>query len=96
MVAGEASGDLLGGMLLDGLHAHWPALSAQGIGGPQMARRGFQAWWPHDKLAVSGYVDVLMRYREIVGIRNQLRDRLLAEPPNAFVGIDAPPLDQRS
>ena len=59
MVAGEASGDVLAGLLLDGLRARWPGLVAEGIGGPQMAERGFQAWWPHDKLAVRGYVEVL-------------------------------------
>ncbi len=90
MVAGEASGDLLAGLLLDGLRRRWPQLQAQGIGGPQMARRGFQAWWPHEKLAVSGYVEVLRHYREIVGIRNQLRQRLLREPPGLFIGVDAP------
>lgn len=90
MVAGEASGDLLAGLLLDGMRQRWPALDAAGIGGPQMARRGFQAWWPHDKLAVRGYVEVLRHYREIVGIRDQLRERLLAGRPDAFIGIDAP------
>ena len=77
MVAGEASGDLLAGLMLDGMKQRWPQLTAQGIGGPQMAARGFQAWWPHDKLAVRGYVEVLRHYREIVGIREQLRERLL-------------------
>ena len=90
MVAGEASGDLLAGMLLDGMRQRWPGLQAQGIGGPQMARRGFEAWWPHEKLAVSGYAEVLRHYREIVGIRDQLRERLLADPPSAFIGVDAP------
>jgi lipid-A-disaccharide synthase len=90
MVAGEASGDLLAGLLLDGLRARWPALVAQGIGGPQMARRGFEAWWPHEKLAVRGYAEVLRHYREIVGIRDRLRERLLREPPDAFIGVDAP------
>lgn len=90
MVAGEASGDLLAGLLLDGLLRRWPQLQSQGIGGPQMAGRGFQAWWPHEKLAVSGYVEVLRHYREIVGIRNQLRERLLQEPPQVFIGVDAP------
>ena len=90
MVAGEASGDLLAGLLLDGMRTRWPQLRAGGIGGPQMARRGFEAWWPHEKLAVSGYVEVLRHYREIVGIRNKLRERLLAAPPQMFVGIDAP------
>jgi lipid-A-disaccharide synthase len=90
MVAGEASGDLLAGLLLDGMHARWPGLHAQGIGGPQMARRGFEAWWPHEKLAVRGYAEVLRHYREIVGIRSKLRERLLADPPAAFIGVDAP------
>ena len=90
MVAGEASGDLLAGLLLDGLRQRWPGLTAHGIGGPQMAARGFDAWWPQDKLAVRGYVEVLRHYREIVGIRNRLQQRLLREPPTAFIGVDAP------
>ncbi len=61
-----------------------------GIGGPRMMELGFDAWWPHHKLAVRGYAEVLRHYREIVGIRRQLRDRLLASPPAAFVGVDAP------
>lgn len=91
LVAGEASGDLLAGLLLDGLHAHWPQLSAVGIGGPQMARRGFVAWWGHDKLSVHGFGwEVLRRYREIVGIRQQLKARLLQQHPDLFIGVDAP------
>ncbi len=74
MVAGEASGDLLAGLLLDGLRQRWPALQTEGIGGPHMAERGFDAWWPHSKLAVRGYVEVLRHYREISGIRRQLAD----------------------
>ncbi|MFC5520146.1 lipid-A-disaccharide synthase [Polaromonas jejuensis] len=93
MVAGETSGDLLAGLLLDGLKARWPALVSSGIGGPQMARRGFQAWWPSDKLAVRGYVEVLRHYREIIGIREQLKKRLLDradQRPDVFIGVDAP------
>jgi lipid-A-disaccharide synthase len=90
MVAGEASGDLLAGLLLDGMRRRWPRLQAGGIGGPQMIARGFESWWPQDKLAVSGYVEVLRHYRELVGIRNQLKERLLAERPQLFVGVDAP------
>ncbi|MGH8796729.1 MAG: lipid-A-disaccharide synthase [Caldimonas sp.] len=90
MVAGEASGDLLAGLLLEGLKARWPELCAEGIGGPKMAAQGFESWWPHDKLAVRGYVEVLSHYREIAGIRAQLAERLLGAPPDAFIGIDAP------
>ena len=90
MVAGETSGDLLAGLLLDGLRARWPGLQTCGIGGPHMAGRGFQAWWPHDKLAVRGYVEVLRHYHEIVGIREQLKKRLLDQRPDIFIGVDAP------
>jgi lipid-A-disaccharide synthase len=90
MVAGEASGDLLAGLLLGGLKKRWPELHAAGIGGPYMAAHQFQAWWPHDKLAVLGYVEALRHYREIAGIRRQLAERLLRERPDAFIGVDAP------
>jgi len=91
LVAGETSGDLLAGLLLDGLKQRWPGLQAAGIGGPQMTRRGFAAWWPHDKLAVHGFGwEVLRRYREILGIRNQLKAQLLQQHPDVFIGVDAP------
>lgn len=91
MVAGEASGDLLAGLLLQGLQARWSGLQATGIGGPSMQRQGFEAWWPHHKLAVHGFSwELLRRYREIVGIRKQLQQRLLQAPPDLFVGVDAP------
>ncbi len=90
MVAGETSGDLLAGLLLDGLKIRWPDLQTFGIGGPNMVRLGFDAWWPSDKLAVRGYVEVLRHYREIIDIREQLKTRLLANPPDIFIGVDAP------
>ena len=90
MVAGEPSGDLLAGLLLDGMRSRWPAMTAGGIGGVQMQKRGFDAWWPSEKLAVRGYVEVLRHYREITRIRNQLRLRLLRQRPDIFVGVDAP------
>ena len=90
MVAGEASGDLLAGLLLAALRRRWPALVAQGIGGPQMAAQGFDAWWPHERLAVRGYAEVLRHYRGLVALRRELGDRLLAERPDLFIGVDAP------
>ena len=77
LVAGEASGDLLAGLLLQGMRRRWPEMQSAGIGGPQMASHGFLPWWPYEKLAVRGYAEVLRHYREIVGIRDQLRERLL-------------------
>ncbi len=90
MVAGEASGDLLASLLMGGLLQRWPQAQMAGIGGPQMCALGLDAWWPSDKLAVRGYVEVLRHYREIKGIRDALAKRLLDEPPAAFIGIDAP------
>ncbi len=90
MVAGETSGDLLAGLLLGGMRQRWPRLACGGIGGARMAAHGFDAWWPSEALAVRGYVEVLRHYRRIVAIRDQLRERLLREPPDLFVGVDAP------
>ena len=91
LVAGEASGDMLAALLLQAVHGRWPGVPAFGIGGPGMAAQGFEAWWPHHKLAVHGFGwDVLLRYREIVGIRKQLFARLAANPPSLFIGVDAP------
>ncbi len=90
LVAGEPSGDLLAGLLLDGLRARWPDAETAGIGGPQMLARGFESWWPQEKLAVRGYVEVLRHYAEIAGIRRKLKARLLREWPDMFIGVDAP------
>ncbi|GKT23130.1 lipid-A-disaccharide synthase [Acidovorax sp. SUPP3334] len=91
MVAGETSGDLLAGLLLDGLQAQWPGIAGHGIGGVQMQRPGFTAWWPSERLAVHGYsVELLRKLWGIVQIRKQLRARLLADPPQVFIGVDAP------
>ena len=90
LVAGEASGDLLAGMLLQALGSRWPGLRSAGIGGPRMQAQGFEAWWPSQKLAVHGYAEALRAYRELSGIRRQLSERLQRERPDAFIGVDAP------
>ena len=90
IVAGETSGDLLGGQLIAALRRLRPDLRFVGIGGPRMAEQGFESWWPHHKLAVRGYAEVLRHYREILGIRRELKRRFAAEPPALFIGIDAP------
>lgn len=90
IVAGEASGDLLGSLLIDAMVARFPKLQFVGIAGPRMQGRGAVSWYAMEKLAVRGYVEVLKSYREISGIRKQLVRRFLAEPPDVFIGIDAP------
>ena len=76
MVAGEASGDLLASMLLGAMRERWPGLRAVGIGGPLMAQQGFEAWWPHHKLAVHGVVVFLVTGG---GLHRQLVDRERAQ-----------------
>ena len=91
MVAGEPSGDLLAASLLKGLQERLPAPTRySGIGGPRMTSAGFEAHWPMDKLTVRGYVEALRHIPEILGIRNELKRQLLAEPPSVFIGVDAP------
>ncbi|MDP4608102.1 MAG: lipid-A-disaccharide synthase, partial [Burkholderiaceae bacterium] len=90
LAAGEASGDLLAGLLLGGLNSQGIAHQSYGIGGAQMQAHGFEPWWSYHELAVRGYVEVLKHYRRIVGIRKQLAARLLADKPDMFIGVDAP------
>lgn len=90
MVAGETSGDLLGANLLSALRPQLPDTLMHGIGGPQMARYDFVSNWPMEKLSVNGLFEVLGHYREIKGIHNHLRDHLLAQRPDVFIGIDSP------
>jgi lipid-A-disaccharide synthase len=90
IVAGEASGDLLGSQLIHALRELLPDLNVVGIGGPRMEAAGMEVWFPLEKLAVRGYFEVLKHFFEIVGIRRKLRRRLLLNRPDVFIGIDAP------
>jgi lipid-A-disaccharide synthase len=93
MVAGETSGDLLAAAVLGGLQARLggsAGLQAGGIGGPAMVERGFDAWWPSERLAVHGYAEALREYAGLRAIRASLRDRMRAWRPDVFVGVDAP------
>ena len=66
------------------MRERWPGLRAVGIGGPLMAAQGFDAWWPHHKLAVHGVVDALRHFRELYGIRNALAERILQQRPRGL------------
>ena len=90
IVAGEASGDLLGSQLIGALRELAPQLDFTGIGGPRMQSAGMEVLFPLEKLAVRGYVEVARHFIEIVGIRRRLRRRFIANPPAMFIGIDAP------
>jgi len=90
IVAGEASGDLLGAALIRALKSRWPALAFEGIAGPKMEAEGARSLYPMEKLAVRGYVEVLRSLTEILAIRRGLARRLLDRKPDLFIGIDAP------
>lgn len=90
LVAGEPSGDLLAGRLLAGLRRHLPRTHFHGIGGPQMIAQGFESHWPMETMTVRGLFEIIPRYRELKGIQNALRDRLIVERPAVFIGADYP------
>ncbi len=90
IVAGEASGDLLGAALIRALKARWPGLRFHGIAGPRMIAEGAESLYPMEKLAVRGYVEVLKSLREILAIRRGMLRSLLERPPDLFIGVDAP------
>lgn len=89
LVAGEASGDLIGALLLQALQARRP-VDVAGIGGPKLVAQGMTAWWPAERLSVFGFMDALKRLPELLWIRRRLGSRLLQQRPDVFVGIDAP------
>jgi lipid-A-disaccharide synthase len=90
MVAGEVSGDMLAARLMAGLKPHLPNVRFHGIGGPRMIEQGMASDVPIETLTVRGLFEIIPRYREIKGIQNALRDRLLKERPAAFIGADYP------
>jgi len=90
LVAGEASGDLLGAGLIAALRERFPDAVFAGVGGPRMVAGGFDAWHAADELAVMGLVEVLKHLPRLLALRRDVRKRVLAFKPDAFIGIDAP------
>jgi len=90
VVAGEASGDLLGAHFVRALKQTHPDLRAAGIAGPRLVDAGVEALYPSEKLAVNGYVEVLRHLPELLWIRSRITRHFLHERPRVFVGIDAP------
>ena len=90
IVAGEASGDLLGALLIGALQESGLAQDFFGIAGPRMQALGARSLYPMETLSVRGYVEALGSLRRILGIRRDLKRALLASPPGLFIGVDAP------
>jgi lipid-A-disaccharide synthase len=90
LVAGEASGDLLGAGLIEQLRLRFPDARFAGVGGEAMRAAGLDAWHDASELAVMGLAEVLRHLPRLLRLRRQLRARLLAWKPDVFIGIDAP------
>ena len=93
IVAGEASGDILGAGLIRALRQRYPRARFAGIGGPEMEAEGFHSLVPMERLSVMGLVEVLGRLRELFQIRARITDyflNTLDTPPAVVIGIDAP------
>ena len=90
MIAGEASGDLLGSRMLEALRRRFPAATFFGVGGPRMIAAGFESWFAQEKLAIRGFVEVLRHLREVLALRADLVARLRAARPDLVIGIDSP------
>jgi len=90
LVAGETSGDLLGAGLIAALRERWPRAEFAGVGGPRMQAAGLDAWHASDELAVMGLAEVVRHLPRLLALRRDVRRRVLAFRPDAFIGIDAP------
>ncbi|MFT5395336.1 MAG: lipid-A-disaccharide synthase [Gammaproteobacteria bacterium] len=90
IVAGEASGDMLGAGLIKELEKKTEALSIVGIGGIKLVTAGMKVLYPMERLSVMGITEVAGRYFELKNIRDNLLKYFIQHPPDIFIGIDAP------
>lgn len=90
LVAGEASGDLLGAGLCRALRERFPDAVFEGMAGPAMIEAGVVPLWRSDQLSVMGLFEVLAQLPRLLRLRAAIVERFTREPPDVFIGIDAP------
>lgn len=90
IAAGETSGDLLGAGLIEEIRRRSPQAAFEGIAGPHMQSKGCKSVYPMERLSVMGLFESFGRYPELIPMRRRLAAQLIANPPDVFVGIDAP------
>lgn len=90
IVAGEASGDILGASLMQAIKVQAPDVVFEGIGGPLMLAEGFNSFYPMDRLSVMGFVEPLKRLPELLRIQRGIKQHFTQSPPDLFIGIDSP------
>ena len=90
ILAGEASGDILGSRVLAALRQRFPDLTVEGMGGPLMEAQGLTSMYPMERLSVMGFVEPLKRLPELLRIRGALYRHFRDNPPDVFLGIDSP------
>jgi lipid-A-disaccharide synthase len=95
LVAGEASGDILGAALIRSLRARFPQATFYGVAGPRMREAGCEAIESIDALSVMGLAEVLRHLPRLLKLRRALVTRFAADRPDAYIGIDAPDFNLR-
>jgi lipid-A-disaccharide synthase len=95
IITGEASGDQLGGGLIDALRRRYPDAVFEGLTGPRMRAAGCQSWGDYEQLAIMGLFEVIRHIPRLLRLKRHLMQRLLADPPDLLIGIDAPDFNLR-
>ncbi|MCV2885002.1 lipid-A-disaccharide synthase [Aestuariibacter sp. AA17] len=90
IVAGEASGDILAAGMLSHIRQAYPDAIIEGIAGPKMLEQGCKSLFDMEELSVMGLVEVLSRIRRLLHIRKTVLNHFLSNPPDVFIGVDAP------
>ena len=90
IVAGEASGDLLGSHLIQALKKKRTDIEFVGIAGPKMMSEGAQTLFSMERLSVRGYIEVIKHLFGLLRLRRQLLKHFLSNRLDLFIGIDAP------